>query len=274
MKPQALAIRAAEDLRRDGAVPDRDLRATQLDERVLHRPGDQGREPQPAHLDPPLAGAAARAAGEDPGRARAVRPTARPRCESASGARSPGARSRRRPTSTRCSWCPSAADHAARPGGVHPDRDAGRCASARPTGAAYQQTQDDVVALLDDDPDKPDVAVHRDDFGFTWLVVDRGPTTTSRGSCTDLHAVNTALEEQGFGDRAAVLGGALRRRCRPAASGWSTSTSRAPSTPSPRPARRPATTSSRSRSATSSKAELPMEQDLQRWLALWGAPGL
>ena len=22
------------------------------------------------------------------------------------------------------------------------------------------------------------------------------------------------------------------------------------------------------------KAELPMEQDLQRWLALWGAPGL
>ena len=66
-------------------------------------------------------------------------------------------------------------------------------------GPAYQQTQDDVVALLEGDPDKPNVAVSRDDFGFTWLVVTRDPSDVE-GLCTDLHAVNTALEEQGFGD--------------------------------------------------------------------------
>ena len=68
-----------------------------------------------------------------------------------------------------------------------------------PEGAAYQQTQDDVVALIEGDPDKPEVAVSRDDFGFTWLVVTRDPDDVE-GLCTDLHAVNTALEEQGFGD--------------------------------------------------------------------------
>ena len=66
------------------------------------------------------------------------------------------------------------------------------------TGAAFQQTQDDVVALLNADPDAPDVEVSQDEFGFTWLVAHRDPADTS-GLCTDLHAVNTALEAQGFG---------------------------------------------------------------------------
>ena len=66
-----------------------------------------------------------------------------------------------------------------------------------PDGAAYQQTQDEVVALLRDATDKPDVQVHHDDFGFTWLVVDRVDDDVE-GLCTDLHAVNASLEEQGF----------------------------------------------------------------------------
>ena len=57
--------------------------------------------------------------------------------------------------------------------------------------------QDEVLALLRDAADKPDVQVHRDDFGFTWLVVDRVDDDVE-GLCTDLHAVNSALEEQGF----------------------------------------------------------------------------
>jgi hypothetical protein len=66
------------------------------------------------------------------------------------------------------------------------------------TGAAFQQTQDDVVTLLNADPDAPDVQVTQDEFGFTWLVAHRDPDDMS-GLCTDLHAVNTTLEAQGFG---------------------------------------------------------------------------
>ena len=65
------------------------------------------------------------------------------------------------------------------------------------TGAAFAQTQQDVVALIGDDADAPDVTLTQDDFGFTWLVVaDHGADMA--GLCTDLHAVNTTLELNGF----------------------------------------------------------------------------
>ena len=38
-----------------------------------------------------------------------------------------------------------------------------------------------------------------DEFGFTWMVVDRVDDDVD-GLCTDLHALNTTLAEQGFGD--------------------------------------------------------------------------
>ena len=66
-------------------------------------------------------------------------------------------------------------------------------------GAAFEETRRDVVALLDGNPDAPDVESTTDDFGFTWLTARREPGDLA-GLCTDLHAVNTALEEQGFGD--------------------------------------------------------------------------
>lgn len=142
-----------------------------------------------------------------------------------------------------------------------------------PVGAAYDQVQADVLALLGSDS-TPDVEVSRDSFGFTWLVVTGDPADTG-GLCTDLHAVNSTLAEQGFdggllctlvpfadpGGRRlglvylykqgtfypfAPLAGAGQRRdnllemsVRDALAG-----------------------------------ELPMERDLQRWLAVWGAPGL
>ena len=66
-------------------------------------------------------------------------------------------------------------------------------------GAAFRQMQSEVVELLNADPEAPDVRSSTDDFGFTWLTVARDDTTDVAGICTDLHAVNTALEEQGFG---------------------------------------------------------------------------
>jgi PspA associated protein B len=139
-------------------------------------------------------------------------------------------------------------------------------------GPAYQQTQDDVIALIKDDPDKPDVAVSRDDFGFTWLVVTRGPDDVE-GLCTDLHAVNTALEEQGFGDgllcsvvpfadRSARKVGLVYLYKRGTFYGF------APNGPKTRD------NLLEIQLRDELKAELPMEEDLQRWLALWGAPGL
>lgn len=38
----------------------------------------------------------------------------------------------------------------------------------------------------------------RDDYGYTWLVVKREPLQMSE-LCTDLHSVNSTLEEAGFG---------------------------------------------------------------------------
>ncbi|MFC4786566.1 PspA-associated protein PspAB [Nocardioides sp. MAHUQ-72] len=139
-------------------------------------------------------------------------------------------------------------------------------------GVAFQQTQDDVVALLNDDPTAPDVSVSRDDFGFTWLVAHRDPADTG-GLCTDLHAVNTALEDQGFG--AGLLCSVVP---------FADATARrvglvylykqgtfypfAPTGPQTRD------NLLEIQVRDQLAAELPMERDLSRWLALWGAPGL
>jgi hypothetical protein len=64
-------------------------------------------------------------------------------------------------------------------------------------GAAFAQTQRDVVELLDNDDD-PDVEQSTDSFGFTWLVARQQPDDLS-ALVTDLHTVNTSLEAQGFG---------------------------------------------------------------------------
>ncbi len=139
-------------------------------------------------------------------------------------------------------------------------------------GAAYQQIQDEVVALLRDNPDKPDVSVHRDEFGFTWLVVDRVDDDVE-GLCTDLHAVNTALEEQGFAS-------GLLCSLVPFADAQGrkvglvylykqgTFYAFAPTGPKTRD------NLLEIQFRDTLGAELPMERDLQRWLALWGAPGL
>src|SRR3954451_15704748 len=64
-------------------------------------------------------------------------------------------------------------------------------------GAAFAQAQSDVVELLDNDDD-PDVERSTDSFGFTWLLARHSPDDLS-ALVTDLHTVNTSLEAQGFG---------------------------------------------------------------------------
>jgi hypothetical protein len=139
-------------------------------------------------------------------------------------------------------------------------------------GAAFRETQSEVVALLNADPDAPDVKETTDDFGFTWLTVTRDPADVA-GVCTDLHAVNTALEEQGFGPGllctlVPFADGSGRRAGLVYLYRSGTFYPFAPSGPQQRD------NLLEIQVRDTLAAELPIEQDLQRWLALWGAPGL
>jgi hypothetical protein len=138
-------------------------------------------------------------------------------------------------------------------------------------GPAFTQTLQDVVALLDNDDD-PDVEQSTDQFGFTWLLA-RQPDLS--GLVTDLHAVNTSLEAQGFGPallcslvsfadasgRSLALVYLYKRGTfypfAPVASGGQ---------------QRDNLLELQVRDLLI--GEIAIERDLTKWLALWGAPGL
>lgn len=139
-------------------------------------------------------------------------------------------------------------------------------------GAAFTQTQAEIVALLNGDPEAPDVELSVDGYGFTWLIAHRDPSDVA-GLCTDLHAVNTILEEQGFGpgllcslvsfadDSGRRIGLVYLYKqgtfypFAPVGNG-----------------QRDNLLEMQMRDHLD--AELPMEPDLSRWMAVWGAPGL
>jgi hypothetical protein len=64
-------------------------------------------------------------------------------------------------------------------------------------GAAFARTQSDVQELLDAVAG-PKVERSNDDYGFTWLLVRHDPNDVA-GLVTDLHAVNSTLQDAGFG---------------------------------------------------------------------------
>jgi hypothetical protein len=64
-------------------------------------------------------------------------------------------------------------------------------------GAAFSRTQAEVQELLDADQG-PKVELTKDDYGFTWLLVRHDPDDVE-GLVTDLHAVNSSLQDAGFG---------------------------------------------------------------------------
>ena len=143
-------------------------------------------------------------------------------------------------------------------------------------GAAFVQTRDDVVELIRADPQAPEVEVTSDGFGYTWVVVHRSPEEIS-GLCTDLHAVNTSLEIQGFGSGllCSVIpfaDPAGRRVGLVYLYKQGTFYAFAPL---------PGDGDSQARDnlleisvRDQLEGELPIEPDLSRWFALWGAPGL
>jgi hypothetical protein len=69
-------------------------------------------------------------------------------------------------------------------------------------GGAFAEVQQDVRALLDMDAgegaDGAPVESSRDSYGYTWFLVRHSPDDMP-SLVNDLHAVNSALEGQGFG---------------------------------------------------------------------------
>ncbi len=140
-------------------------------------------------------------------------------------------------------------------------------------GAAFATMQDEVQRLLDAD-DGPAVERVTDSFGFTWLVCRQEPQAVSE-LVTELHAVNRALEEAGFGASLlcslVAFENADGRRLglvylykqgtfypfAPAAGGRE---------------QRDNALELQVRGLLAN--DLTVEQDLSRWMAIWGAPGL
>lgn len=138
-------------------------------------------------------------------------------------------------------------------------------------GAAFAQTQADIVALLDAD-EGPDVERSVDEYGYTWLVTRQDPDDMA-ALVTDLHAVNTTLEAQGFGPGllCSLVGftdAAGRRLGLVYLYKQGTFYPFAPAEGQ----RRDNLLEIQVRDLLA--GELPIEQQMQRWMAVWGAPGL
>ena len=138
-------------------------------------------------------------------------------------------------------------------------------------GAAFAQTQTDVVELLNAD-EGPDIETSTDQYGYTWLLSRQDPSDMS-ALVTDLHAVNTTLEAHGFGP------GLLCSLV-----GFSDDSGRKlglvylykqgtfyPFVPLDGQ-RRDNVVEIQIRDLVGN--DLPIEPQLQRWMPVWGAPGL
>jgi hypothetical protein len=142
-------------------------------------------------------------------------------------------------------------------------------------GAAFARTQSDVQELLDSSAagSAPKVELSQDTFGYTWLLV-RHDADDVPGLVTDLHAVNSGLQDAGFGPqllcslisfahadgrRIALVYLYKRGTFYPFA---------------------PIGTTQRRDNALEIQAQgtvvndMKVEPDLTRWFPVWGAPGL
>ena len=156
----------------------------------------------------------------------------------------------------------------------------GSVAFRAPEGRAFADVQADVQALLDAGGG-PKVDVSVDSFGYTWLVLRKDPPDLP-ALVTDLHAVNTSLQDSGFGstllcslvsftDGARTFGlvylykrGTFYAFAPAAGTGATIDGSVAQ--------RRDNLLELQLRDLL--KDDLRFEPELTRWFAVWGAPGL
>ena len=139
-------------------------------------------------------------------------------------------------------------------------------------GAAFAEAQTDIVALLDAD-EGPKVEQSTDSFGFSWLLAKHDPSDLP-ALVTDLHAVNTTLEEQGFGPGllCSLVGFADASGRRLGLVYLYKQGTFYPFAPQGDAQRRDNLLEIQVRDLV--KNDLPVEPQLNRWMPVWGAPGL
>lgn len=147
----------------------------------------------------------------------------------------------------------------------------GSVAFRAPEGRAFADLATQVRDLLDADQGPP-VDVQRDEHGFTWIVVHTQPPDVPT-IVTDLHAVNASLTDAGFGPQLLCSLVAFKNpEGRTLALVYlykrGTFYPFAPLSGEDRDN----VMELQVREAL--KGELPVEADLSRWFAVWGAPGL
>ena len=156
----------------------------------------------------------------------------------------------------------------------------GSVAFRAPEGRAFADVQADVQALLDADQG-PKVEAVVDSFGYTWLVCRTDPPDLS-ALVTDLHAVNTSLQDSGFGptllcslatftDGSRTFGLVYLYK-RGTFYPFAPAVGEGRTVDGSTPQRRDNLLEIQLRDLL--KDDLRLEQDTQRWFAVWGAPGL
>lgn len=143
-------------------------------------------------------------------------------------------------------------------------------------GGAFTETNREVQALLDADTERsgPPVELQRDDYGYSWLVSRRSPDQLS-ALVNDLHAVNSAMEVNGFGPQllcsvAGFKGTGGRRLGLVYLYKRGTYYPFAPL--AGQGERRDNSLELQIKAVLAN--DLRIEQDLGRWFPIWGAPGL
>ncbi|MFF3322787.1 hypothetical protein [Streptomyces sp. NPDC002889] len=140
-------------------------------------------------------------------------------------------------------------------------------------GGVFAQVQQEVRALLDADSERGGVPVEftRDAYGYSWLISRRDPDNLP-ALVNDLHAVNTALQDSGFGPQLLCSLVTFHDPERPLALVYLYK--RGTFYPfAPLPGQKRDNALELQVKATV-KDDLRIEPDLSRWFPLWGAPGL
>ncbi|MFF4603934.1 hypothetical protein ACFY12_14530 [Streptomyces sp. NPDC001339] len=136
-------------------------------------------------------------------------------------------------------------------------------------GGAFSRIQEEARSLLDGS-----VEFTQDAYGYTWLLVRHSPDDVA-GLVNDLHAVNTSLEEAGFGPQllCSLLGFRDERERSLALVYLYKRGTFYPFAPQPGgDERRDNSLELQVRAMLGD--DLTVEKDLARWFPVWGAPGL
>ncbi|MET9514744.1 hypothetical protein [Streptomyces sp. NPDC002994] len=144
-------------------------------------------------------------------------------------------------------------------------------------GGAFAALQQDVRELLDADTGRGGVPVafSQDAYGYTWLLV-RHPADDTASLVNDLHAVNTLLQDAGFGPQLLCSLIGFREAAGDRALALIYLYKRGTFYPfAPLPGRTEKRDNALELQVRALLAnDLRVEPDLARWFPVWGAPGL